>query len=121
MLRVCIPTTPARIFHLLRRQMVRPYRKPLVVMSPKSLLRHRLAVSERDALAPGNGFEVVIDDADVPDPDRITRLVLCAGKVRYDLADERRARGLEHVAPVRVERLYPYPRPTPALSPPLPP
>ena len=54
-LQVCVPTTPAQIFHLLRRQMVRPYRKPLVVMSPKSLLRHRLAVCEREALAPGNG------------------------------------------------------------------
>ena len=59
-----MPTTPAQIFHLLRRQMVRPYRKPLVVMSPKSLLRHRLAVSGREDLAPGNGFRTVIDDPD---------------------------------------------------------
>ena len=109
-LQVCVPTTPAQIFHLLRRQMVRPYRKPLVVMSPKSLLRHRLAVSEREAFAPGNGFEVVIDDPQNPDPDRITRLVLCAGKVWYDLEGKRRERGLDHVALVRVEQLYPYPR-----------
>ena len=109
-LQVCVPTTPAQVFHLLRRQMVRPYRKPLVVMSPKSLLRHRLAVSEREALAPGNGFEVVLDDPGAPDPGRVTRLVLCTGKVWYDLADKRSEHGLDHVALVRVEQLYPYPR-----------
>ena len=109
-LQVCVPTTPAQIFHLLRRQMLRTYRKPLVVMSPKSLLRHRLAVSERAAFAPGHGFEVVIDDAAVSDPGRITRLVLCAGKVWYDLADQRAEHGLDHVALVRIEQLYPYPR-----------
>ena len=90
--------------------MIRPYRKPLVVMSPKSLLRHRLAVCEREALAPGNGFEVVIDDPDAPPPDRVTRLVLCAGKLWYDLADKRREHALDHVALVRVEQIYPYPR-----------
>ena len=109
-LQVCVPTTPAQMFHLLRRQMVRPYRKPLVVMSPKSLLRHRLAVSGREAFAPGNGFEVVIDDPAAPDPDRVTRLVLCAGKLWYDLADKRAEHGSEHAALVRVEQLYPYPR-----------
>ena len=109
-LQVCIPTTPAQMFHLLRRQMVRPYRKPLVVMSPKSLLRHRLAVNERAAFAPGNRFEVVIDDPGGPDPARVTRLVLCAGKVWYDLADQRNEHGLDHVALVRVEQIYPYPR-----------
>ena len=109
-LQVCVPTTPAQIFHLLRRQMIRPYRKPLVVMSPKSLLRHRLAVCQREALAPGHGFEVVIDDPDAPPPDRVTRLVLCAGKLWYDLADKRREHGLDHVALVRVEQIYPYPR-----------
>ena len=108
-LQVCIPTTPAQIFHLLRRQMMRPYRKPLVVMSPKSLLRHRLAASDREAFSPGNRFEVVIDDPAAPDPERVTRLVLCAGKVWYDLADKRTEHGLEHVALVRVEQLYPYP------------
>ena len=107
---VCAPTTPAQIFHLLRRQMIRPYRKPLVVMSPKSLLRHRLAVCAREALGPDARFEVVIDDHEVPDPDRVTRLVLCAGKVWYDLAEKRAERGLDHVALVRVEQIYPYPR-----------
>ena len=109
-LQVCAPSTPAQIFHLLRRQLIRPYRKPLVVMSPKSLLRHRLAVCDREALGPGTGFEVVIDDAEVPDPDRVTRLVLCAGKVWYDLAEKRAERGIDHIALVRVEQLYPYPR-----------
>ena len=109
-LQVCIPTTPAQMFHLLRRQMVRPYRKPLVVMSPKSLLRHRLAVNERAAFAPGNRFEVVIDDPGGPDSARVTRLVLCAGKVWYDLADQRNEHGLDHVALVRIEQIYPYPR-----------
>ena len=109
-LQVCAPTTPAQIFHLLRRQMIRPYRKPLVVMSPKSLLRHRLAVCDRAALGPDARFEVVIDDREVTDPDRVTRLVLCAGKVWYDLAEKRAERGLDHVALVRVEQLYPYPR-----------
>ena len=109
-LQVCVPTTPAQIFHLLRRQMIRPYRKPLVVMSPKSLLRHRGAVSDLAEFAPGRGFQVVIDDPEAPDPDRITRLVLCAGKLWYELAEKRREAGLEQVALVRVEQVYPYPR-----------
>ncbi len=101
-------TTPAQIFHLLRRQMLRPYRKPLVVMSPKSLLRHRLATSEREDLAQG-GFRVVIDDVDGVDPKKVTRLVLCTGKVFYDLLEKRREHGLEDVAIARVEQLYPFP------------
>ncbi len=110
-LQVCAPTTPAQMFHLLRRQMVRPYRKPLVVMSPKSLLRHPEAVSAREELAPGSGFRAVIDDPAAPAPERVRRLVLCAGKVWYDLDAERRERGLgERVALVRVEQLYPFPR-----------
>ena len=109
-LQVCVPSSPAQIFHLLRRQMLRPYRKPLVVMSPKSLLRHRLAVCGREALGPDARFEVVIDDREVPDPDRVTRLVLSAGKIWYDLAEKRAERGLDHVALVRVEQIYPYPR-----------
>ena len=109
-LQVCVPSTPAQIFHLLRRQLLRPYRKPLVVMSPKSLLRHRLAVCDRESLGPRSGFEVVIDDREIPDPGRVTRLVLSAGKIWYDLAEKRAERGLDHVALVRVEQLYPYPR-----------
>ena len=109
-LQVCAPTTPAQIFHLLRRQMIRPYRKPLVVMSPKSLLRHRLAVSTREDLGPETGFRVVIDDGEIPDSGRVTRLVLSAGKVWFDLAVKRRELELDHVALARIEQIYPFPR-----------
>ena len=107
-MQVCIPSTPAQMFHLLRRQMLRPYRRPLIVMTPKSLLRHRLATSPRSALVEG-GFELLIDEIDPIDPARVTRLVLCAGKVYYDLLEKRREHRLEHVAIVRVEQLYPFP------------
>ena len=106
---VCIPSTPAQMFHLLRRQMLRPYRKPLIVMTPKSLLRHRLATSPRETLAQG-GFQLLIDETDPIDPARVTRVVLCAGKVYYDLVEKRREQGLDHVALVRLEQLYPIPR-----------
>lgn len=108
-MQVCVPTTPAQIFHLLRRQMVRPYRKPLIVMSPKSLLRHRLATSTREEIAEG-GFQVLIDEVDPIDPKQVTRLVLCCGKVYYDLLEKRREHELENVAVVRVEQLYPFPK-----------
>jgi len=107
-MQVVVPTTPAQIFHLVRRQMLRPYRKPLVVMSPKSLLRHRLATSEREALAE-SGFQVVIDEIDSVEPRNVTRLVLCTGKVYYDLLEKRRENGLDDVAIARVEQLYPFP------------
>ena len=107
-MQVCVPSNPAQMFHLLRRQMLRPYRRPLIVMTPKSLLRHRLATSPRDALTEG-GFEVLIDEVDPIDPARVTRLVLCTGKVYYDLVEKRREHGLDHVAIVRVEQLYPFP------------
>ena len=94
--------------HLLRRQMLRPYRKPLVVMSPKSLLRHRLATSERDELTKGR-FDVVIDEIDGVDPKKVTRLILCTGKVFYDLLEKRRENGIEDIAIARVEQLYPFP------------
>ena len=108
-MQVCIPSTPAQMFHLLRRQMLRPYRKPLIVMTPKSLLRHRLATSPREALAEG-GFRLLIDERDPVAPARVTRVVLCAGKVYYDLVEKRRERGLDHVALARIEQLYPFPR-----------
>ncbi|ANE55832.1 2-oxoglutarate dehydrogenase E1 component [Methylomonas sp. DH-1] len=107
-IQVCVPTTPAQIFHLLRRQVVREYRKPLIVMSPKSLLRHKLAVSELDELVNGE-FQTVIGEQDDIDPFHVTRLILCAGKVYYDLLETRRADGLQHVAIVRIEQLYPFP------------
>jgi 2-oxoglutarate dehydrogenase E1 component len=107
-IQVCAPTTPAQVFHMLRRQAIRPLRKPLIVMSPKSLLRHKEAVSTLEELAEGS-FRNVLDDADVADPKAITRLVMCSGKVFYDLREARRAQNLDSVALVRLEQLYPFP------------
>jgi len=108
-IQVCVPTLPAQMFHLLRRQMRRPYRKPLVVLTPKSLLRHRESVSTLDDLAEG-GFRLVIDDPSGPDPKQVERVVLCAGKVFFDLAGQRDEHERDQVAIVRVEQLYPFPR-----------
>ncbi len=107
-MQVITPTTPAQIYHALRRQGVRPIRKPLIVMSPKSLLRHKLATSELEELANGK-FETVLPEMDQQNADKVTRLVLCGGKVYYDLLEQRRALGLDHVAIVRIEQLYPLP------------
>jgi 2-oxoglutarate dehydrogenase E1 component len=103
--RVVNLTTPAQLFHALRRQVGSPWRKPLVVMSPKSLLRHPKAVSPVAELAEG-GFRAVIADP-VEDPREITRVVLCSGKLYYDLAAAREAQAARHVALVRLEQLYP--------------
>ena len=108
-MQVCTPTTPAQIFHLLRRQMIRPYRKPLIVMSPKSLLRHKLAVSSLEDLTTGQ-FETVIGEQDEINAKKITRLVFCGGKVYYDLLETRReSPDLKHVAIARIEQIYPFP------------
>lgn len=107
-MQVCTPTTPAQIFHALRRQVVRPIRKPLIVMSPKSLLRHKLATSTLNELSDGR-FQTVIDEIDSLDKNAVTRVVLCGGKVYYDLLEKRREEELNHVAIVRIEQLYPYP------------
>jgi 2-oxoglutarate dehydrogenase E1 component len=107
-IQVCYPTTPAQIFHLLRRQLVRQYRKPLVVMSPKSLLRHKLAVSDLTELTNGS-FLPVIGEVDDIDPFHVTRVILCSGKVFYDLLEARREDNLQHVAIIRIEQLYPFP------------
>jgi 2-oxoglutarate dehydrogenase E1 component len=104
-LQVVYPTTPAQIFHLLRRQVLRPWRKPLVVMSPKSLLRHPKAVSTLDDLAEG-AFQRVLGDPDV-DPAGVKRVLLCSGKVFYELAAQREAAGYKDVAIIRLEQLYP--------------
>jgi 2-oxoglutarate dehydrogenase E1 component len=103
--RVVNLTTPANYFHALRRQVLSPWRKPLVVMSPKSLLRHPQAVSPVDALAAGR-FRPVLGDEEV-DPAKVTRVVLCSGKLYYELAAARRGARAEHVALVRLEQLYP--------------
>jgi 2-oxoglutarate dehydrogenase E1 component len=92
----------------LRRQLIRPYRKPLIVMSPKSLLRHKLAVSTLEELTGGH-FRTVIGEVDEIDPRQVTRYVFCAGKVYYDLLEARREAGLKHVAIGRIEQLYPFP------------
>ena len=106
---VCVPSTPAQAFHMLRRQMHMTTRKPLVVMSPKSLLRHKLAVSSLDELANGQ-FQTVIADSNASDNAAVKRVVLCSGKVYYDLLEDARSREQTDVALVRVEQLYPFPR-----------
>lgn len=108
-IQVCTPTTPAQIFHLLRRQVIRNFRKPLIVMTPKSLLRHKLAVSPLDDLMKGK-FYTVIPEIDALDAQKVTRVVLCCGKVYYDLLQTRRDKNLNHVAIVRIEQLYPFPK-----------
>ncbi|MGB5606985.1 MAG: 2-oxoglutarate dehydrogenase E1 component [Gammaproteobacteria bacterium] len=107
-IQVCIPTTAAQIFHLLRRQIQRRFRKPLIVMAPKSLLRHKLAASNLDELTRG-GFQPVIGDVDTSSSTHITRLVLCSGKVYFDLLERKHAESLDHIAIVRIEQLYPFP------------
>ncbi len=104
-MQVCIPSTPAQIFHLLRRQILRPMRKPLIVITPKSLLRHKDAVSSLDELANG-AFHVIIPD-NLENYDAISRVILCSGKVYYELLQ---ARGEQkHIAIIRMEQLYPFP------------
>jgi 2-oxoglutarate dehydrogenase E1 component len=105
---VCNLTTPAQYFHALRRQIRRTFRKPLVVMSPKSLLRHKLAVSDLAAFT-DQSFQTVLPDTAALDPAAVHRVLLCSGKVYYDLAIAREQRDIAGVAIVRVEQLYPFP------------
>ena len=107
-IQVCMPTTPAQVFHMIRRQAIRPLRKPLVVMSPKSLLRHKEATSTLEELADGQ-FNTVLDETDGLDPSKVKRLIMCSGKVFYDLRAARREQGIEDIALVRIEQLYPFP------------
>lgn len=107
-MQVCVPTTPAQIFHLLRRQVLRPYRKPLIVMTPKSLLRHKLAVSSLEELA-NSQLQLLIPEVDDLDPKKITRIIMCCGKVYYELLTKRREEKLNHIAIIRIEQLYPFP------------
>ncbi|MFP1867156.1 2-oxoglutarate dehydrogenase E1 component [Lonsdalea quercina] len=108
-MQVCIPSTPAQVYHMLRRQALRGMRRPLVVMSPKSLLRHPLATSTLDELASGK-FQPAIGEADDIDPREVKRVVMCAGKVYYDLLEKRRKNEQKNVAIVRIEQLYPFPQ-----------
>jgi len=107
-MQVCVPSTPAQMFHMLRRQMLRDLRKPLIVMTPKSLLRHHLSVSRLEELATG-GFRTVIDEIDDIKPSAVTRIVFCSGKVYFDLLKSRREAKVETAALVRIEQLYPFP------------
>ena len=105
---VCVPTTPAQMFHLLRRQAIRPMRRPLIVMTPKSLLRHKEAVSSIEELTEGS-FRTVIDCESIDDPKLVDRVVFCSGKVYYDLLARRKGNGLGNIVIVRIEQLYPFP------------
>lgn len=107
-MQVCQPTTPAQIFHLLRRQMIRLFRKPLVIMTPKSLLRNKDAVSPLSDLAKGH-FETVIGDQEELNAAKVKRVIMCSGKVYYDLVATRKERGIADVAIIRLEQLYPFP------------
>jgi 2-oxoglutarate dehydrogenase E1 component len=107
-MQVCVPSTPAQIFHLLRRQLLRPYRKPLIVFTPKSLLRHKLAVSSLEDLSQV-GFQPILGEADPLNADEVRRVIMCSGKVYYDLLEARRRDKLNTVAIIRVEQLYPFP------------
>lgn len=107
-IQVCVPSTPAQLFHMLRRQLLRPYRKPLIVMSPKSLLRYRLSTSSLAELT-DKGFQTVIDEIDEIDPRKVSRLLLCSGKVYFELLETRREHRLSHIAIIRIEQQYPFP------------
>ncbi|HMP90529.1 MAG TPA: 2-oxoglutarate dehydrogenase E1 component [Kiritimatiellia bacterium] len=107
-IQVCYPTTAAQMFHMLRREMIRPYRKPLVVMTPKSTLRRKISFSTLEDLATGS-FQMVIGEVDDLKPDDVERIVLCSGKVYYDLVEARRERGVDNIAIFRIEQLYPFP------------
>ena len=108
-IQICVPSTPAQMFHMLRRQMLRPYRKPLIIMSPKSMLRHKESVSTLEELANGR-FEPVNGEIDSDiDPKQIKRVVYCSGKVFYDVLAARRERGIKDIAIVRITQLYPFP------------
>jgi 2-oxoglutarate dehydrogenase E1 component len=107
-LQVCVPSTPAQMFHMLRRQMVRDFRKPLIVMTPKSLLRHKMAVSPLTSLSAGE-FQLIIPESENIAVKKTRRIVFCSGKVYYDLLEARQVHGLVDAAIVRVEQLYPFP------------
>ena len=107
-IQVCVPSTPAQMFHLLRRQVLQPTRKPLIVMTPKSLLRSKAATSQLKVLTDGR-FQQVIGDRGPGKAEEIKRVVFCAGKVYYDLAEKRDAENVREVAVMRVEQLYPFP------------
>ena len=107
-IQVCVPTTPAQIYHLIRRQAIRPLRRPLIVMTPKSLLRHKEAVSTLEDLCEG-GFQTLIQEPRDKSDDKVNRIIFCSGKVYYDLDAKRLEDDMENVAIARIEQLYPFP------------
>ncbi|WP_212787176.1 2-oxoglutarate dehydrogenase E1 component [Ferrigenium kumadai] len=107
-IQVCIPSSPAQMFHLLRRQMLRPMRKPLIVFTPKSLLRSKDAASPLSDLTQGR-FQPVIPEVDALDAGKVRRIIACSGKVYYELLAARRAKGISDMAIIRIEQLYPFP------------
>jgi 2-oxoglutarate dehydrogenase E1 component len=107
-MQVCVPSTPGQKYHMLRRQIMRPYRKPLIVMSPKSLLRHKLSTTPIDNILTGR-FQTVIDEIDNLDKAQVTRLLFCSGKVYYDLLEARRENNIMNIAIARIEQLFPFP------------
>jgi 2-oxoglutarate dehydrogenase E1 component len=107
-IQVCVPTTSAQIFHLLRRQMLRPYRRPLIVFTPKSLLRSKDAASPLQQLADGS-FQAVIPEIDAIDAAKAKRIIVCSGKVYFDLIKYRKEKGIENTPVIRLEQLYPFP------------
>ena len=110
-MQIAVPSTPANYFHLLRRQLHRNFRKPLVVMTPKSLLRHKLCISSLEDMSTGTGFRRVLPEIDhISDDQSVRKVILCSGKVYYDLLSKRREHNIENIAIVRIEQLYPFPK-----------
>lgn len=107
-IQVCVPTGAAQVFHMLRRQVLRNYRTPLIVMSPKSLLRHKEAASDLHKFMDGD-FKVIIPETEKHDPMKVTKVVLCSGKVYYELRQARNEAKKDHIALIRIEQLYPFP------------
>ncbi len=107
-IQVCVPSTPAQMFHMIRRQHIRSFRKPLIVLTPKSLLRHKMSVSLISELSSGR-FELIIPEIEAIDTKKTRRLVFCSGKVYFDLLEAREVHGIDDVALIRVEQLYPFP------------
>jgi 2-oxoglutarate dehydrogenase E1 component len=107
-IQVCVPSTPAQMFHMVRRQQVRPFRRPLIVLTPKSLLRHKMSVSPLTELSSGC-FELIIPEIEAIAAKKTRRVVLCSGKVYFDLLETREAHGIDDIALIRLEQLYPFP------------
>ena len=108
-IQVCNISTPSNYFHVLRRQMLRPFRKPLIIMTPKSLLRHKLAVSQRSDFIGDAHFRRIMSDRTPPADADVKRVVLCSGKVGYDLMEARDAAGQTDTTVIRIEQIYPFP------------